>query len=79
MDHIENAVGNMIRKMAKNVQEEALHEAVVAYLQGENIREHLVLWQRNERRYQKKILAFTRARPLKRDKDEIIRISKDYR
>lgn len=82
LKHIESAVGNKIRKFAKNVQEDALHEAIVAYLEGKRgkeILQHLVLWRRGERRYEKKILAFTRARPLKQDKEELIRISKDYR
>jgi len=79
LDHIEEVAGWKIRKFPKHVQEDALHEAVVAYLEGKDIVEHLVLWRRAERRYQKKVLAFTRARPLKRDKEQIIDISKDYK
>ncbi len=79
LDHIEEIAGDRIRKFPEDVQEEALQEAVLAYLEGKDILEHLKLWRRNERRYQKKILAFTRARPLKRDKEEMKQISKDYR
>lgn len=82
LTHIERAAGCKIRKFAKNVQEDALHEAIVAYLEGKrnkDIVEHLVLWHRVERRYEKHILAFTRARPLKQDKAQLIQISKDYR
>lgn len=77
--HIEKVAGKKIRSFAKNVQEDALQEAVVAYLEKEDIVQHLILWHRGERRYEKKILAFTRARPLKADKAELIKISKDYR
>lgn len=76
---VEDAAGWKIRKFAKHVQEDAWQEAIIAYLEGKDIVEHLVQWHRKERRYEKKILAFTRARPLKRDKEEIIKISKDYR
>ena len=79
LGHVEKVAGDKIRKFPKDVQEEALQEAVVAYLEGKDILEHLVMWRRGERRYQKKILAFTRARPLKQDKEELKRISKDYR
>lgn len=79
LDQIEKVAGKKIRSFAKNVQEDALHEAIVAYLEKKDIVQHLVLWQREERRYEKKILAFTRARPLRRDAEELKRISKDYR
>lgn len=79
LSHIEKVAGCKIRSFAKNVQEDALHEAIVAYLQKEDIVQHLVLWHRAERRYEKKILTFTRARPLKADRAQLIQISKDYR
>jgi len=79
LTHIEDVAGWKIRKFPKDVQEEALHEAIVAYLENNDIVEHLTLWRRAERRYQKKVLAFTRARPLKRDKEQIKKISGDYR
>jgi len=79
LDHIEKLAGNRIRKFPADVQDEALQEAVIAYLEGKDILEHLKLWRRAERRYQKKILTFTRARPLKQDKEELKKISKDYR
>lgn len=78
LDHIEEVAGDLIRKLPKDVQEEALQEAVLAYLEGKDILEHLKLWRRAERRYLKKILCFTRARPLKRDKEEMKKISKEY-
>ena len=78
LDDVEKIAGDRIRKFPKDVQEEALQEAVVAYLEGKDILEHLKLWRRAERRYLKKILTFTRARPLKRDKEELKNISKEY-
>ena len=77
--HIDKAAGDYIRKQPKNVQEDALNEAVLAHLEGRDIVKHLVLWRRKQRNYEKKILSFTRARPLKRDKEELIRISKAYK
>ena len=78
LDHIEKVAGERIRKLPKDVQAEALQEAVLAYLEGKDILEHLKLWRRAERRYQKKILCFTRARPLRAEKEEIKKISKEY-
>jgi hypothetical protein len=69
----------MIRKQPKNVQEDCLNEAVLAYLEHKDIVKHLILWRRGERNYEKKIMGFTRARPLKKDKAELIRISKAYK
>ncbi len=79
LSHIEKVAGERILKYPKDIQEEALQEAVLACLLGEDVLEHLKLWRRAERAYLKKILTFTRARPTKRDKEEIKRIEKKYR
>lgn len=76
---VEKAAGKRIRRFPKNVQEDAWMVGYLAYLEGKDINEALTLWNRKERRYQKKILAFTRARPLKCDKQELKDISKKYR
>ena len=78
LKHIEKVAGKRIRKFPKNVQEDALQEAVIAYLEGKDILEHLKLWNRDERNYQKKILTFTRARPLKSELKQIRKISEEY-
>jgi hypothetical protein len=77
--HIENVAGKRIRKFPKHVQEDALHEAIIAYLEKKDIVEHLNKWYREERAYEKKILAFTRARPLARDRAEFLKVFKEYR
>ena len=76
--HIEKVAGKRIRKFPKHVQEDALHEAVIAYLLKKDILDHLTKWNKGERQYQKKILTFTRARPLKRDRAKLIEIQKGY-
>lgn len=76
---IDKEAGWKLEKFPQDIQLDAFLEAVVAYLEGQDILRHLVLWRRGERRYQKKILAFTRARPLKNDKEEMKDISKKYR
>lgn len=78
LQEIEKVAGWRIRKFAKHLQEDALHEAVIAYLEGVDILEHLNNWNRKERKYQRKILAFTRARPTKRDLKQIKKISEEY-
>lgn len=76
---IEKVAGDIIRKYAKNVQEDAWMVAYLAYMEKKDIVETLKLWRRKARRDQKKILYFTSARPLKADKAQLIKISKDYR
>jgi hypothetical protein len=79
LEPIEKVAGNIIRHYAKNVQEDAWMVAYIAYMEKKDIVETLKLWRRKARRDQKKILYFTSARPLKQDKAQLIKISKDYR
>lgn len=79
LDHVEKVAGKKIRSYPKNIRDEAISEAIIAVLEDRDILEHLKLWRRAERRYQNKILSFTRARPTKRDKEQIKKISKDYK
>lgn len=75
---IEEVAGKIIRKYAKNVQEDAWMVAYVAYLEGGDVLEALAQWRSTERKYQKTILAFTRARPLAEDRKQFLDIFKDY-
>jgi hypothetical protein len=78
LEPVNKIAGNRIRKFAKDVQEDAWMIAYVAYIEDKNIHRVLTLWRRTERKYQKRILAFTRARPLLEEKGEIKRIKKEY-
>ena len=78
LNYIEQVAGNRIRKFAKSDQTDALHETIVAYLKDEDILEHLANYNKTEQRYRRKHLAFTRARPNKRDLAELKKISKEY-
>ena len=76
---IEKMAGERIRKFAKDVQADAWSVAYLAYLEGKDVHLALTMWNRKERAYKKKILAFTRARPLAREKEQLKQIQKDYR
>jgi hypothetical protein len=75
---IEEVAGKTIRSYSKSVQEDAWMVAYIAYLEGDDVLEALAQWRSTERKYQKKILAFTRARPLAKEKKEFLDIFKDY-
>ncbi len=75
---VEKAVGKRIRKFQPDVQEDAWMVAYIAYLEGKDMMEALILWNRKRRQDNKKVLFFTSARPLRQDKKALKEIQKGY-
>ena len=72
-------VRERIRRFKRYVQEDAWIVAYIAYRENNNVLETLTKWNRAERVRQKKELSIYSSRPRRRDKAEIMQISKDYK
>jgi len=74
---IEKAAGDIIRKLPKDVREDAYLEGYIAYKEKKDIAMHIKKWWKRERRYHIKEQTITGCKPQACDLTEIKELRKD--